>query len=123
MIKRVTFKLDEQMMKELTLQAMENGFTNHSAYFRYLLTQNSKDKCQKEIVNKDKKVEAADLDFRLQELEGKIDQVKTQVKVNEQALMLLLAFFDIEKIPARGLQNARRFLAKKALEIKSGGQG
>ena len=121
MIKRVTFLLDERMVKELSQQATEKGFTNHSAYFRYLLTQHSQAESQKEIVNKDKKVEEVDLDTRLQELEEKIDEIKNQAKVNEQALMVLLAFFDIEKIPVKGLDNARKFLAKKALEIGSRG--
>ena len=121
MIKKLTLRLDEQMMKELSRQAMEKGFSKHSAYFRYLLTQHSKDKDQKEIVNKDNELEKVDLDTRLQELEEKIDEIKNQAKVNEQALMVLLAFFDIEKIPARGLDNSRRFLARKTLQIKSGG--
>jgi hypothetical protein len=109
------------MMKELSKQATEKVFTNHSAYFRYLLTQHSKDESQKEIVNKDNELEKIDLESRLQELERKIDEIKTQVKVNEQALMVLLAFFDIEKIPVKGLDNARKFLAKKALEIGARG--
>ena len=121
MIKKLTLRLDEQMMKELSRQATEKGFTNHNAYFRYLLTQNSEDKDQREIVKKDNELGIVDLDSRLQKLEEKIDEIKSQAKVNEQALMVLLAFFDIEKIPARGLDNSRRFLARKTLQIKSGG--
>ena len=121
MIKKLTLRLDEKMMKELSQQAKENGFSKHSAYFRYLLTQYSKDKCQKEIVNKDNETERIDLHSRLQKLEEKIDEIKAQAKVNEQALMILLAFFDIEKIPAKGLDHARRFLARKTLESNSGG--
>jgi len=120
-IKKLTLRLDERMIKELSQQTTENGFANHSEYFRYLLSQHSQAEMQKEIVNKDNELGKVNLESRLQELEEKIDQINKQVKVNEQALMVLLAFFDIEKIPVKGLDNARKFLAKKALEMKPGG--
>ena len=122
MIKKLTVRLGEEAMKKLSLQVKENGFSNYSQYFRYLILSPSsyeKPPTLKEsvaIIN-----QMCALDERLQELEIKINEIKCQVKVNEKALLVLLAFFDIEKIPAKGLANARQFLARKTLEIKSKG--
>ncbi len=120
MIKKLTLRLDERMMESLLAQVKKNGFSSYNEYFRFLLSSPSQDRPWSGNESIALMEELSALDDRLRKVEETIDVVLRQAEVNGKALMVLLSFFDLEAIPAKGLEHARQFLALKMLEIKSG---
>jgi hypothetical protein len=121
MLKKFTLRLDDRLRETVKRNSAYRGFDNGADYIRFLIEKDSPADGglfpdHGPIDERLKRLESL-LGRLLQELQRFGRDVPIMGKVNMKALAVLLAFFDLEGIPRKGLDQAREFMKRSREEL------